>query len=104
MAPVRRAVVRLWRKHAPKATAHRCVRGAANDAAVGLSRHAQVTTELRTLIESGEFRPEGTFPTEAKIQERYNVSRRTAHAALKGLENDRPLYTVGRRRLVAGHD
>ena len=78
------------------------VRG--DDAAVGLPRHAQVAAELRTLIESGEFRPGGPFLTEAKIEERYDVSRRTARAALKGLEDDGLLYTVGRRRLVAGQD
>lgn len=69
---------------------------------IGLSKHAQVAAELRALIESGEPQAGTAFLTEAEIQGRFAVSRRTARAALKGLEEAGLLQVVGRRRLVVG--
>ena len=70
---------------------------------IGLSKHAQVAAELRALIAAGDVDTDEAFLTEAEVQERYSVSRRTARAALKGLEEDGLLRVVGRRRLVVGH-
>lgn len=70
---------------------------------IGMSKHAQVAAELRTLITAGDIGDGEAFLTEAEVQERYSVSRRTARTALKGLEEDGLLRVVGRRRLVVGH-
>lgn len=73
-----------------------------SDQEIGLSKHAQVAAKLRTLIVNGDVRADEAFLTEAEVQERYQVSRRTARAALKTLEEDGLLRVVGRRRLVGG--
>lgn len=70
---------------------------------IGLPKHAQVAAELRLLVESGEAQAGSAFLTEAEVQGRFSVSRRTARAALKALEDDGLLYVAGRRRLVADH-
>lgn len=67
----------------------------------GQAKYAVVATKLRALIGSDAFPTGSSFLTEAEIQNRYSVSRRTARAALKGLEEDGLLYVAGRRRLVA---
>jgi DNA-binding GntR family transcriptional regulator len=69
----------------------------------GQPKHAQVAAKLRALIESDEAQAGTAFLTEAEVQGRYSVSRRTARAALKGLEDDGLLLVVGRRRVVASH-
>ena len=74
------------------------------DEAVGLPKHAQVGAQLRKLIDAAEFGVGGPFLTEAEVQERYSVSRRTARAALKSMEDDGLLYTSGRRRLFAAQE
>ena len=74
------------------------------DAEVGQPKHAQVGTQLRALIEAGEIEADAAFLTEAEVQQRFSVSRRTARAALKGMEEDGLLYVTGRRRLVARQD
>jgi len=74
------------------------------DERVGLPKHAEVGVQLRTLMAAAEFGAGTPFLTEAEVQERYSVSRRTARAALKSLEDDGLLYVSGRRRLVAAQD
>ena len=67
---------------------------------IGLSKHAQIAAELSDIIRAGEVPIDASFLTEAKIQERYSVSRRTARAALKVLEDSGLVQIVGRRRMV----
>ncbi|GAA1954736.1 GntR family transcriptional regulator [Catenulispora subtropica] len=74
------------------------------DAGIGQPKHAQVGAKLRALIEAGEVEADAAFLTEAEVQRRFSVSRRTARAALKGMEDDGLLYVTGRRRLVARQD
>lgn len=75
-----------------------------HDESVGLPKHALVGAQLRTLFDGAEFGVGTAFLTEAEVQERYSVSRRTARAALKSLEDDGLLYVSGRRRLVAAQE
>lgn len=79
------------------------VRGGDDGQEIGISKYAQVAAELRALIAAGDVGAGEPFLTEAQVQERYSVSRRTARAALKCLEEEGLLRVVGRRRLVAGH-
>jgi DNA-binding GntR family transcriptional regulator len=63
-----------------------------------------VGAQLRALVEAGEVEADTPFLTEAEVQRRFSVSRRTARAALKGMEDEGLLYVTGRRRLVAPQD
>lgn len=74
------------------------------DAEIGQPKYAQLGARLRALIEVGEVEADTAFLTEAEVQQRFSVSRRTARAALKGMEDDGLLYVTGRRRLVARQD
>jgi GntR family transcriptional regulator len=48
----------------------------------------QIADRLRRSVEQGEFRPGDPLPSEAKLNERFGVSRTTARAALDRLENE----------------
>jgi len=48
----------------------------------------QIADRLRRSVERGEFQPGDPLPSEAKLNERFGVSRTTARAALDRLEND----------------
>jgi DNA-binding GntR family transcriptional regulator len=63
--------------------------------AAGRPRYQQVADELRAAIASGRLHPEGDFPTEAMLCNRYGVSRFTVREALRRLEAD---GLISRRR------
>lgn len=48
----------------------------------------QIADRLREAIERGEFRPGDALPSEAKLFERFGVSRTTARASLNQLEHE----------------
>jgi GntR family transcriptional regulator len=48
----------------------------------------QIAERLRNSVQRGEFRPGDALPSEAKLHERFGVSRTTARASLDRLENE----------------
>ena len=48
----------------------------------------QIADRLRAAIERGEFRPGDALPSEARLNERFGVSRTTARASLDRLEQE----------------
>ncbi|MBV9603863.1 MAG: GntR family transcriptional regulator [Solirubrobacterales bacterium] len=50
-----------------------------------LPRHAAIAQELRDAIRSGEYPPGSPLPSEARLSERYKVSRGTVRHALSAL-------------------
>ena len=48
----------------------------------------QIADRLRSAIERGEFRPGDVLPSEARLNERFGVSRTTARASLDRLEQE----------------
>ncbi|GAA4065850.1 GntR family transcriptional regulator [Actinomadura miaoliensis] len=77
----------------------RFVRGAASEDA--RPKYERIAGELRAQIESGAFVPGAALPSEARICERYGVSRFTARQALRQLEAAGLVECVrGRGRVV----
>jgi GntR family transcriptional regulator len=65
-------------------------------------RYQQVADDLRRRIESGEFSAGRQLPTEAELQEQYEVSRNTVREAVRLLEQQRLLVVrPGRGTFVA---
>lgn len=57
-----------------------------DDATRPRTRSEQIAANLRHQIETGRFQPGEALPSEARLSERYGVSRSTARAALIALE------------------
>ena len=60
--------------------------------------YRQIAAWLRARIEAGEFRPgEDPLPSEAELQELFEVSRDTARRAVKVLRDEGLVVTVPQR-------
>ncbi len=63
--------------------------------------HGQMTSDLRTLITSGELQPGAQLASESQLGEQYGVSRQTVRRALQTLEAEGLISAhVGRGRVV----
>lgn len=69
-----------------------------------LPLHTQVERALRDRLESRDLRPGDLFPSEAALQQEFDVSRSVVRQALASLEAAGPIHKVrGRGSVVAEH-
>ena len=59
--------------------------------------YRQLAAILRGMIEHGQLKPGEPLPSEAELQETYEVSRGTVRRAMKVLRDEGAAYTVGGR-------
>lgn len=58
----------------------------------GIPRHAQITSWLRSRIETGEFKSDEKLPSENELAKKFDVSRVTVRRALQSLESEEMIY------------